>query len=68
MKFTQVQVLFPDEPPLFFKVECQRCGWTTGTLPSVLTEQAVRKMGFKDFEEYVQASNEIQQRGGWGEA
>ena len=44
----------PEEPPLFCRYQCPECGYTTGVNPTGLTEETVRRMGYKNFLEYAQ--------------
>ena len=48
-------VLHPEEPPLFAHYECPKC-WRhlTPIEPTALTEQAVRRLGFRDAADYAQ--------------
>jgi len=52
IKWVQDVVLFEDEPPMFSHWECSNCGATTPVSPTILTEDAVRRLGYKDFSEY----------------
>jgi len=47
-------VVHPEEPPMFYHYECSGCGARTSTTPSVLSEDAARKLGYKDFAEYAE--------------
>jgi len=43
-------ICHPEEPPLFFHYECPKCTlWISTFKPSILTEKAVRQLGFKRF-------------------
>ena len=47
-------VLFEDEPPLFYHYECPHCGYhLTNMIPTAITENAVKKLGYRDFKDYV---------------
>lgn len=50
-------IYHPEEPPLFVEWICQNCGVTTGIQPSCLTEEAVRGLGFNDFNDFVEKND-----------
>ena len=52
----------PEEPPLFVYYVCGACGWRTKTMPSWLTESAVRSLGYQDFEDYAVRGLKIEPR------
>ena len=52
-RFVKDVVLFEDEPPLFGHYECPGCGLATPIMPSGLTEDAVRKLGYGSFDDYA---------------
>lgn len=47
-------VMHPDEPPLFWHYECTACGAATDIMPSVLSEKAVRGLGFENFDKFAE--------------
>lgn len=54
MRFEKVAVLHPEEPPMFGYWHCQRCGGAqSDVLPTWLAEKAARRLGYKDFADYL---------------
>lgn len=54
-KYVQDYIYHPDEPPMFYHYECPKCTlWLSTSTPSILTERAVRKLGYKDFDDYIE--------------
>ena len=45
-------VLFEDEPPMFYRWQCQNCGAKTPVIPTGLTISAVTSLGYEDFDAY----------------
>lgn len=51
--FRQVILVFSDEPPMLGYWECEYCYRKTDIFPTSLTEDAVRNLGYNDFNEYL---------------
>ena len=49
-----VYLLFEDEPPMFVEWKCTGCGKRTGLMPTMLTTDAVKSLGYKDFNDYAE--------------
>ena len=55
-KFVKDYIYHSDEPPLFYHYSCPKCGiWLSTSTPSILTERAVKQLGFKDFNDYIKS-------------
>ena len=52
VSFEKDWIFHPDEPPLFGHFRCSECNACTMSKPTGLSEEAVKKMGYKDFNEY----------------
>lgn len=50
--WVQEWIYHPEEPPMFIYWECTNCKARTPTMPTFLTTDAVRSLGYKDFDEY----------------
>jgi hypothetical protein len=59
IKWIKDVVLFADEPPMFYHLECTRCGARTAVMPTCITESAARSLGFDSFDDY---SKKVSQR------
>lgn len=53
-KYVKDYIYHSEEPPMFYHYECPKCKlWLCEPTPSALTERAVRKLGYKDFNDYM---------------
>jgi len=53
-KYIKDHIFHPEEPPMFYHYECPKCKlWLCVSTPSVLTERAVRQLGYKNFDDYA---------------
>ena len=58
-KFNKDYIYHPEEPPMFYHYSCPKCTlWLSTSTPSILTERAVKQLGFKNFNEFAER-NEI---------
>ena len=53
IKWVKDVVLHEDEPPMFFHWTCSNCGARTPIAATGLTQDAVKSLGYKDFDDYV---------------
>jgi hypothetical protein len=53
IKWVKDVIYHPEEPPMFYHWECTNCGNATPVRPSGLTEEVVRKLGYKNFIDYA---------------
>lgn len=54
-KWVKDYIYHPEEPPMFYHYECPKCiFWFSTFTPSILTERTVRKLGYKDFNDYAE--------------
>jgi hypothetical protein len=53
MKWIKDWVYDPEEPPMFVHYECSGCGHNSGIIPTSITEDAVRKLGYDSFIDYA---------------
>lgn len=51
-KFIKDWIYDPEEPPMFYHYECPQCFARTDIEPTILTENAVKKLGFENFQDY----------------
>ena len=55
-KFIKDYIYHREEPPLFYHYSCPKCLiWLSTSTPSILTERAVKQLGFKDFNDYIKS-------------
>jgi hypothetical protein len=53
LRFMQITIVFPDEPPMFGRYRCPKCEWLSPIHCSVYVDAAVRSLGYKDLEEWA---------------
>lgn len=58
IKIVQDPVVFEEEPPMFFHYECTGCGARTVTLPTSLTEDALKELGYSSYDAFLEELKE----------
>lgn len=56
VRWNQVVVYDPEEPPMFGYWFCRACGARTKILPTGITEKALQDLGYRDFDEWHEAA------------
>lgn len=46
-------IIDPEEPPMFYHYECPKCFARTDIEPTLITEKAVRNLGYDDFKDFA---------------
>ncbi len=54
IKWIKDWILYEDEPSMFGHWECSKCKASTETQPTRITEDVVKKLGFKNFNHFME--------------
>lgn len=53
LRFLQITIAFPDEPPMFGRWRCPGCKWLSPIGHSAFVDKAVQGLGYDDFEDWA---------------
>lgn len=53
-KLIKDYIYHPEEPPMFYHYECPKCKTKTDIEPTLLIEKAIRDLGYKDFNDFME--------------